>query len=345
MQTFINLPLPIEDSVAAILSRSTPHELATDAKHLHERYMARDTQKRETFIQSPSDMLAYLSLRFPATYAQIYSALTQIQERLPQWRPKTVLDLGCGPGTGIWAAKTLWPDITTAIGIDTEKYFLSLGEEIRYGAKLSMNLTWINKNILNWIETSKTEVYDLIIVANVLNELSEIVIERLLSQLSLSSSGVILMLEPGTSVGYQIIQSVAEQLSQKEQIIAPYVNNTFRRSDDYWVHFPQRFTRPEFQRRVRQSMRESTLMASDWEETKFSYIAWGNLPVTKKFWGQCIGKPEVQKGFLMLPLLTEEGVIKAKIFKRYKQSYRFAKNLHWGEMIEQSVLIYPEKSP
>jgi len=303
--------------------------------------MTRNVQKREAYIQTPSDILAYMSLRFPATYAQIYSALIQIQERLPEWYPKTVLDLGCGPGTGILAAKTMWPEITTVVGIDNEKYFLTLANELLYGSKLSLPVNWVHQSISNWIETNKTTQYDLIIVANVLNELPEIVIERLLAQLSLSSSGVVLMLEPGNAIGHQIIQATSQELSKKEQIVAPYIKQSFQKSDDYWIHFPQRFVRPEFQRRIRQSMRENNLMASDWEETKFSYVAWGNIKILKKFWGQSIGKADIQKGFLTLPVLTQDGVLKAKILKRHKPQYTFAKNLHWGEMIAEKELIFP----
>jgi len=342
LQTFTNLPLPVSESISTILSRSDVNSLSSSAKRLHERYMNRDLPKQGSFIQGPSDVLAYLSLRAPATYAQICGALLQIQERIPEWQPKNVLDIGCGPGTGIWAAKTVWQDISSAEGVDQDKYFLTLGQEILLGSKLTIDTRWTNLSITKWIETN-TVAYDLIIVANVWNELPEVVAERLLNQVALRSSGVVLVLEPGTSVGNGIIQNISTKLQPKEHFISPYINNSFIVNNEYWVHFPQRFQRPEFQRRIRQSMRESSFMASDWEEAKYSYVAFGNIFSGTKIWGQCIGQTNKQKGFLTIPLLTEEGVVHARVLKRHREQYIFAKNLHWGETIANKDSIVRDK--
>ena len=105
--------------------------LSMQAKELHERYM-QGMNPLQPNIQKPTDCIAYLGLRFPATFAQIVSSLSQIQERVPGWQPKSVLDLGCGPGTGIWAAKSVWPSVKTATGVDQEQLFLTLAEEIHY---------------------------------------------------------------------------------------------------------------------------------------------------------------------------------------------------------------------
>lgn len=285
------------------------------------------------YVQKPSDVLAYVSLRFPATYAQIYSALSQIQERIPDWRPKTVLDVGCGPGTGIFAAKAMWPSITSAYGIEQQKFFLTLAEEISFGSKLSVDVTWDNRTIKQWLESNDPKTYDLIIISNVLNELTDKVQTQLLQAVSLKNSGVVLLLEPGTPRGHQIIQTAAKDFAAREHIIAPYINNTFVQSDRYRIHFPQRFQRPEFQRRIRQSMRESELMASDWEETKFCYVAYGTVASSKQLWAQSIGLVRKYRGYLMIPLLTATGVVDTKVVKRHKSNYTYAKDIRWGEII------------
>lgn len=340
MQTFINLPTPINDAINVILSRSTASELASNAKKIHEQYMSREKGNKQHFIQGMAEVQGYLSLRVPATYAQIYSALLQLQERIPHLNPTTLLDLGCGPGTGIWAAKTLWPSIAQATAIDREKYFLSCAQEILHDSKMDLSVSWKTLDIKQWIETTESVSYDLILVANVFNELSEIERERLMHQVSQRSSGVVVILEPGNSIGYPLIQDVAASVSKDHQLLGPYIHNSFVRSDDYWIHFPQRFQRPEYQRRIRQSMRENNLMASDWEETKYSYVAWGNITQQTNIWAQCIGPVRKQKGFLTLPILTDTAVEMTKILKRFKTEYTYAKNLQWGEVIgDQSDLI------
>jgi ribosomal protein RSM22 (predicted rRNA methylase) len=149
--------------------------------------------------------------------------------------------------------------------------------------------------------------------------------------------GIVLIVEPGTSVGFPLIQSVAKLLAPTEHLIAPYIHNTFVESASYWIHFAQKFTRPEFQRMIRQKFRESTLMASDWEETTYSYVAYGNIEQEYKPWARAIGRATKYKGYLTIPLLTQEGIREQKIMKRHKEAYALMKNLRWGDTIETYV--------
>lgn len=316
--------------------RSDARVLSAQAKELHDRYM-QGANPLQPNIQKPTDCLAYLALRFPATYAQIYSALSQIQERIPTWKPNSVLELGCGPGTGIWAATSLWPSIKTVTGLDQEQLFLSLAQEIQYDSKMNPEITWVKNTIRKWIASEDAVDYDLVIVANVLNELAGEEREKLMQKIAAQKSGVVILLEPGTSVGYTIIANAAGNIAATQHLIAPYINNRLVASDEYWIHFVQRFQRPEFQRRIRQSMRDSSLMASDWEDTKYSYVAWGNVLVERPIWGQCIGSVQKYKGFLTIPVLTAEGIVNARVLKRNKADYTYVKNIRWGELLEEAI--------
>lgn len=336
MQTFINLPSTISESISRILLRSDARTLSNLAKQLHDRYMQGENPL-EPHIQKPSDCIAYLGLRFPATYAQIASALSQIQERVPAFQPKSVLELGCGPGTGIWAAKSVWPSLSSATGLDQEQLFLTLAEEIHYDSKMHLDTTWVKSSILKWITTEDAKTYDLIIIANVFNELTDEERDRVLEKISARSSGIVVLVEPGTAVGNAIVQKVSSTIAPTHHLIAPYIDNTLVTSDEYWIHFSQRLQRPEFQRRIRQSMRDSALMASDWEDAKYVYVAWGTVPEEEKIWGICIGKIEKLKGFLVVPVLTAEGIVKARVLKRNKAEYTFAKNIRWGETLDAPI--------
>lgn len=336
LQTFINLPTPVAESVSRILSRSDSRTLSSLAKQLHERYMQGENPL-EPNIQSPSDCVAYLGLRFPATYAQISSALSQVAERIPSWKPASVLELGCGPGTGILAAKAVWPTISSSTGVDQEKLFLTLAEEIQYDAKMGIEGTWVKSSISTWMNTEDAKMYDLIIIANVLDELPDEERTAIVEKISARSSGVVVIIEPGTAVGNSIIQKAAGLVSSSQNIIAPYVDNVVVADAEHWIHFSQRFQRPEFQRRIRQSMRDSSLMASDWEDAKYAFVAWGSVPVETSVWGVCIGKIEKLKGFLTVPVLTKDGIIHARVLKRNKAEYTHAKNIRWGEILETPI--------
>lgn len=332
MQTFTNLPTPLSHAVSKTLSDVNTRVVLAHAQSLHDRYMTPSPDHKSPILRGPNDMLAYLSLRFPATYAQIYAALSQIKERIPDWQPKSVLDLGAGPATGIFAAYGVWPTITSSTAVDQEQYFLSLGSHLFHDSKTPVNVNWQKKRIDQWIQESPGS-YDLIIVANVLNELPTGLKHEFLEKLSHIKNAVIVLLEPGTRHGYEIIQSATKKIIPTAPLIAPYIENNFIESQKYWILFSQRFIRPEFLRLVRQSMRDSDLMASDWEETKYSYVAFGDISVTHQPYAVCIGPVERYHGYLQLPALTKNGVEKIKVMKRHKELYSFAKNIKWGETI------------
>ncbi len=53
-------------------------------------------------LKAREEMLAYLIVRLPATYAALASVLSQISPS------DTLLDLGAGPGTSYWVTRSLW---------------------------------------------------------------------------------------------------------------------------------------------------------------------------------------------------------------------------------------------
>lgn len=334
LQIFANLPSGINKAISNLLSKQETTEWLTRAAILHSHYMNRDKGVSGSYINDFSDVLAYLGLRTPATYAQIYSVLSQVQEIMPVWQPKSLLDIGSGPGTGIWATKSIWPGLETATAIDREKYFLPTGKEIIQKASFPVKVLWQQQDITTRID-NRGMGYDVILIANVLNELDRSQRRQLLGQAYNLCKGVMVIIEPGTSAGTKIVQETAKDFS-KFTLLAPYINNTFVESQEQWIHFSQRFIRPEFQRRIRQHMRTSSLTASDWEETKYAYVVIGKIPAKEKVWGRSIGLIKKQKGFLEVPILTQDGIKQVKVLKRHKKEYSFAKNLQWGQAIKDS---------
>ena len=55
-------------------------------------------------IRSEADALAYALARMPATYAAVTASLNALAEIRPDFAPKSLLDVGAGPGTASWAA-------------------------------------------------------------------------------------------------------------------------------------------------------------------------------------------------------------------------------------------------
>lgn len=333
--TFANLPQPIEKTISTILQQQETPEWIHRAINLHMRYTNGKTDNKK-FVHDFVDALAYLGLRVPATYAQVFGALSSVHEMIPMWRPTSLLDIGSGPGTAAWAVSSQWPELDKITCVDENRDFISLGKQIIKDSELIQHINWKNRDLRLGIDEDGNS-YDLIIIANVLNELTPAAQENLIGQAFNLCKGLLIIIEPGTPRGSLIVSSVAQKLSKVGILLAPYIANTFVEDKDYYLHFPQRFIRPEFQRRIRQQMRESSKMASDWEESKYSYVAISKFPAKKNYWARIVGKTEIRKGFLEAPVITAENIIKIKVMKRDKEAYTFTKRLKWGALIANKL--------
>src|SRR5690242_3368378 len=69
-------------------------------------------------IKSTTDALAYALARMPATYAAVAACLNALAEARPDFAPKTLLDVGAGPGTASWASAQAFASLTSFALLD-----------------------------------------------------------------------------------------------------------------------------------------------------------------------------------------------------------------------------------
>lgn len=50
----------------------------------------------------PRESIAYAAGVLPSTYAAVKNVMTEISSRMTDFRPRSMLDFGTGPGTAIW---------------------------------------------------------------------------------------------------------------------------------------------------------------------------------------------------------------------------------------------------
>ena len=99
----MELPPLLRQGIDRALNGMPLDELATAAAALSQRY--RDERRDgNAHVESDRDVLAYLAVRLPATYAASGASFSAIAEARPDFAPKTALDIGAGPGTALWAA-------------------------------------------------------------------------------------------------------------------------------------------------------------------------------------------------------------------------------------------------
>src|SRR3954463_3985712 len=81
-------------------------------------------------IRTGADALAYALARMPATYAAVTASLNALCEVRPDFAPKTLLDVGAGPGTATWAATEIFPSLADFTLIDANTALRTLALDL-----------------------------------------------------------------------------------------------------------------------------------------------------------------------------------------------------------------------
>ncbi|RWC52589.1 MAG: methyltransferase type 11, partial [Mesorhizobium sp.] len=125
----MELPAPLRQGVERLLENVPLPALKQAARTLSDRYRA---ELRDGRLHMAEDMAvkAYLATRLPATYAAVRASLDALAEARPDFRPRTLLDIGAGPGTMLWATLDLWPDLVAAVMLEASAAVRKIGQSL-----------------------------------------------------------------------------------------------------------------------------------------------------------------------------------------------------------------------
>src|SRR5262245_30651775 len=104
----MELPAALRQAVDQALVGVPLAELASAAEALSIRYRAERRDGRR-HVEDDRAAQAYLATRLPATYAAIHASLAALAKIRPGFQPQSLLDVGAGPGTALWAVAERWP--------------------------------------------------------------------------------------------------------------------------------------------------------------------------------------------------------------------------------------------
>src|ERR1700686_4066804 len=85
-------------------------------------------------IVSEADALAYALARMPATYAAVTASLNALREIAPDFGPKSLLDIGAGPGTATWAAAEAFSSLQDFSLMDANRALRALALDLVGGS-------------------------------------------------------------------------------------------------------------------------------------------------------------------------------------------------------------------
>jgi ribosomal protein RSM22 (predicted rRNA methylase) len=333
----ISLPAPLEAAIAEALRSLPSSQWISAAQRLSTHYRTPRASKEplnnpQSAIRNPQS-LGYAALVLPAAYAQLHGALAATLPFLPpDFHPTTLLDLGSGPGTALWAAVDHFPSLTTLTAYEREPAFIDLARRLASASDHpALRAAHFHQITLSGPLPQHAPQYDLVIIGHVLNELDEPTRHTLVASAWEHCSGLLLIVEPGTSAAFPVVRAARDHLLQLgAHTIAPCAHDNPCPLQNDWCHFPQRLNRPTFQRRAKEA-------SAGWEEAKFSYAAMSRFPKATPIWGRLIHQPHLTKVYAQLTVSSTEGIVRPRIPKRDRPAYRAASDLKWGDALPNPI--------
>lgn len=320
----IELTPELRDAVHDLVAPSK--KVAEAVKDMSDRYRAGEG----TCPESDVDVAAYAAYRMPAIYAAVHAALEQVRSVFPRWNPESLLDVGAGPGTSMWAALSIWPDIQQVDLIERDERMIRLGKQLasRSSSEAIRNARWSKADAGDIRPGLK---HDLVIMAYVLGELQERR-GRTVERLWQSTGGVLLLVEPGTPAGFSRIREARDDLlAQGARVVAPCPHgNACPMSDKDWCHFSQRISRSRLHKQVKSG-------DLGYEDEKFSYVAASRAadrpgapkdPIPTA--GRILRHPQIRPGHIKFRVCTAKGLETIVVSKKDKDLFRKARDAKWG---------------
>jgi len=303
-------------------------ELKTAAARLSERYRAGPSH-----ATGDAEILAYLVTRLPATYAASRAALTALAERRPDFRPRSLLDLGAGPGTAAWAACDVFPSLETLTLVEREGRFRDWGKILASTDPKMFNADWVSMDLER--QGGPFGTHDLVIASFSLAEITSAALPGLIDHAWDATADTLLLVEPGTKAGAARIQAARTQILLRDgHAVAPCPQNNACPLADHasdWCHTAIRLPRSEAHRMVKVADR-------GFEDEKFSYIALSRKPAdtsgARVLFPVRVGKVEAQARLCKPDGSANWHNIPSRDKLRYKRARKWA----WGDWVPADVL-------
>ncbi len=318
-----NLPSWLQSAINEIINAQSTSDVTASSVQMSQQYRSLKPS-RQTIITN-QDVAAYLAARLPATYAAVSAALYQTLQRLPSFAPRTMLDIGAGPGTASFAAYEQFKSLKQFSLMDNNTPFLDVARQLIIAAPdvlRAVNIT--HQNIIAYQEFAQS---DLIIAAYALVELPFLAQITIIKHLWAACTGVLLIVEPGTPKAYERLMLLRSELIQNGAfVVAPCTGQgkcTLIAPD--WCHFVQRLPRTKAHMAAKQAN-------VPFEDEKFSYLAVSRCESLPKI-ARILSPPEERKAGIRFKLCTQNGLESCLVPSRDRAEFKKVKKLKWGDEI------------
>jgi ribosomal protein RSM22 (predicted rRNA methylase) len=319
----MRLPTELLEAIQQETDRVDRRRLVLATAQLSEHYKGADFSTPA--ISSEAHRAAYLAVRLPATYAAIQRVLAEIKQRAPQAEINSLLDIGAGPGTALFAANEEFPlQQATLIEVDSE--WLTLGKRLAAQSQSPVvrEAQWLKQDLRSGFSCPA---HDLVVISYTLGELPRAAADAVLRKAWNCASKFLVVIEPGTPRGFSVVNTARTSfITTAARIIAPCPHQSacpMAAAGD-WCHFSQRIERSSLHRQLK----GGTL---GYEDEKFSYIIAGKSDAASVA-SRIVRHPGKHSGHVKLSLCTPQGQIESRTIARSnKAAYKSARKAEWGD--------------
>lgn len=320
----MELPASLRQAVDAALEGVALADLKRASEMLSRRYRA-ETRDGRMHISDDLAAKAYLAARLPATYAAVRASLDSAAEVCPDFAPQSMLDVGAGPGTALWAAKQCWPMLQSATMIEASPAIRAVGSALSQDSGLS-DLDWRAGDVVR--EKLDFPEADLVTIAYVLDELAPENRQKLIERLWASARQMLVIVEPGTPAGWQRILDARRALIAAGAAIAapcPHQLECPLIAPD-WCHFSRRVARSRIHRLTKEA-------EVPWEDEKFIYLA-AVRETVEDVEARVVAPTRVGGGKVSVKLCKDDGRAEERLLtKRDGDLFRWARRADWGDAL------------
>ncbi len=317
------LPDPLRAGLAHLLEGVSRTTLGQHAARISEGYRKGATSSAT--VRSSDDALAYAVARMPATYAATHMALQRLRAQRPEFEPRTLLDLGAGPGSATFAALDIWPTIERVVAVESNPHFRGLAGELRQASGHAFTATFETVAADITQRTSAWESADLVVQSYVLVEIAADQAVTLARRAYTSANQAAVLVEPGTPAGFARIRGARDAVTAAgAHVAAPCPGPVpCPMAGIDWCHFSVRLPR----------LRDHKLLKdadAPFEDERFSYLAVTRGPASPAG-ARILAEPIAERGGIALKLCTRTGLATHVIAKRDRDAFKRARKARWGD--------------
>jgi ribosomal protein RSM22 (predicted rRNA methylase) len=281
-------------------------------------------------IRNANDALAYSLTRLPATFAAVAAVLGELRRALPDFAPRSLLDVGAGPATAAWAAVRYFTDLDRIELIDSNASLRQLALDLMRLSRASAlrDARYDRGDAQQLIASCKPA--DLNVASYFIGEAPDSGLLQRADTLWSKTAGVLVIIEPGTPAGFERVRAIRSHLiGHGAFVVCPCPHDLeCPMTGDDWCHFSQRLNRSRDHRQVKGA-------ALPFEDEKYSYVVLARQKLGVPALDRVLAPPQVTKSAITAKLCTPDGLVMDVAPRRDRDAYKARRNWRWGDAVQR----------